>query len=259
MAWFWAESAAEDLIARMDSPAPLNTFGFQATRTVLSLTMLFTGIASRADELSLGQLELMRDLVCTSGAWMNWCDSRLDQGDAPAPSLCLARRAWRWLLTASPPSSWLLPRNRSTGCRIGLIHAQMAVDTQLSHPRELGSRTRPGGVNRRGRPNSCQRTLSLARFDGTVRQSGATPHLRCACADEPQALACGGFAPKRAHATGPSPSTSLVLIDADLAAVPGDQCAAEDRLHLAWVKAVATVDPSHREPGRARPCPQDSP
>jgi hypothetical protein len=136
MAWFWAESVAEDLILRMDSPAPLNPFGFRATHNVLSLTMLLSGIARCAHDLAVGQLEVIRDLVSMGGTWVDWCDSRLSDADAPAPCLALAQRAWRWLLLTSPPSEWQLPPNRGAGCKVGLMHARRAVNAQLS--RRLG-------------------------------------------------------------------------------------------------------------------------
>lgn len=132
MAWFWAGSVAEDLILRMDSPAPLSPFGFRATHNVLSLTMLFSGIASSAHDLAIEQLEVIRDLVSMGGAWVGWCDSRLGDADAPAPCLGLARRAWRWLLLTSLPSEWELPSNRGAACRVGLMHARRAVNTRLS-------------------------------------------------------------------------------------------------------------------------------
>src|SRR5580700_1518233 len=104
MAWFWAQHAAEDLITRMGTPLPPATFEFQATREVLALTLLFTGIANRAHELSLDQMELIRDLVFSGGPWLGWCASRLDAADTTARNLRLANLAWEWLLLAIPPS-----------------------------------------------------------------------------------------------------------------------------------------------------------
>jgi hypothetical protein len=135
MAWFWAENVAEDLVTRMDTPASLNAFGFRAARYVLALTMLFTGIASDADELSIDQLERIRDLVSGGGVWLDWCDARLDDADAAAPCLGFANRALAWLLLASPPSESKLPRSSGAGCRVGLIHALRAVDARLSRLR----------------------------------------------------------------------------------------------------------------------------
>jgi hypothetical protein len=137
MAWFWAGHVAEDLITRMGNPLSPGTFEFQAAHDVLALTMLFTDIASRPGELSADQLELIRDLVSIGGLWLCWCDYRLDAADRPAPSLWLARQAWRRLLLSSPPLDWrdaTVARRPGAGCRIGLRYALEAVDARLTHP-----------------------------------------------------------------------------------------------------------------------------
>jgi hypothetical protein len=136
MAWFWAEHVAEDLVTQMDSPVPLNAFGFRAASNVLGLTMLFTGIASDADELSIDQLERIRDLVSAGSVWLDWCDARLDDADVPAPCLGFASRALGWLLLASPLSESKLQRSAGAGCRVGLMHALRAVDARLSRRRQ---------------------------------------------------------------------------------------------------------------------------
>jgi hypothetical protein len=143
MAWLWAEYAAEGLIARTGSPLPSAIFEFRAARDVLALTMLFTGIADRAHDLSIDQLELVRDLVCAGGPWLTWCDSRLDAADTAAPSVRLARQAWHWLLMsrllpaprqADPAYADRAAQRFGAGCRIGLEHARRIVDTCLTSP-----------------------------------------------------------------------------------------------------------------------------
>jgi hypothetical protein len=132
MAWFWAEHLAEELIAPTDGPPLLNGFDFLAARAVLALTLLFTGIADRADQLSGDQLELIRDLISSGGPWLNWCDFRLDAADTPAPCLELAHRAFRWLLLISPSSKGRVEQSPGAGCRVGLKLARRAVDTRLT-------------------------------------------------------------------------------------------------------------------------------
>ena len=143
MAWLWAEYAAEDLIARTGSPSPSAIFEFRAARDVLALTMLFTGMASRAHDPSTEQLELIRDLVCAGVGWLDWCDSRLDAADADVPSVQLARQAWQWLLLSrllpAPPGADAayadpVARRFGAGCRIGLEHARRIVHTCLIGP-----------------------------------------------------------------------------------------------------------------------------
>jgi hypothetical protein len=131
IAWFWAEHLAEDLITPMGGPSLLSSFEFSAARAVLALTLLFTGIADRADQLSGDQLELIRDLISSGGPWLDWCDSRLDAA-TPTPCLELARRAFRWLLLVSPISDGQAEQSPGTGCRVGLKQAQRAVDTRLA-------------------------------------------------------------------------------------------------------------------------------
>jgi hypothetical protein len=134
MAWFWAEYLAEDLIALMDSPSLLDPFEFLAARAVLALTLLFTGIANRATQLSGDDLELVRDLISSGGPWLNWCDARSNAADTPEPCRQLARRALRWLLLASPDSDREKQQSPGTGCRVGLKHAQRAVHARLVGP-----------------------------------------------------------------------------------------------------------------------------
>ena len=143
MAWLWAEHVAEGLIARTGSPLPSAIFEFRAARDVLALTMLFTGIASRAHDPFIDQLELMRDLLCAGTPWLSWCDSQLDAADPAAPSIRLARQAWQWLLLSrllpaprhmDPPYLEPLGQRFGAGCRIGLEHACRIVDTCLASP-----------------------------------------------------------------------------------------------------------------------------
>lgn len=133
MAWFWAEHLAEDLIAPTGGSSVPKAFEFLAARAVLALTLLFTGIADHAGQLSGDQLELIRDLISSGGPWLDWCDSRLEAADTPTPCLELAQRAFRWLLLASPSSEGqAAEQSPGTGCRLGLKQAQRAVDTRLT-------------------------------------------------------------------------------------------------------------------------------
>jgi hypothetical protein len=132
MAWFWAEHLADDLITPIGGPSLLNGFDFLAARAVLALTLLFSGIADRAGQLSGDQLELIRDLISSGGPWLDWCDSRLGAADTPVPCLELAQRAFRWLLLASPISQGQPEQSPGTGFRVGLKQAQRAVDTRLT-------------------------------------------------------------------------------------------------------------------------------
>jgi hypothetical protein len=131
MAWFWAEHLAEDLIAPTTGPS-LGGFEFLAARAVLALTLLLTGIADHAGQLSDDQLELVRDLISAGGPWLNWCDFRFDAADTPTPCVELAHRAFRWLLLVSPTSEGRAEQSPGTGCRVGLKHAQQAVATRLA-------------------------------------------------------------------------------------------------------------------------------
>jgi hypothetical protein len=115
MAWFWAEHLAEDLIAPTGGPS-----------------LLFTGIADHATQLSGDQLELIRDLISSGGPWLNWCDFRFDAVDTPTPCLELAQRAFRWLLLVSPTSEGQAEQSPGTGCRVGLKQARRTVDTRLT-------------------------------------------------------------------------------------------------------------------------------
>jgi hypothetical protein len=132
MAWFWAEHLAVDLITPTGGLSLEYDCGFMAARVVLALTLLFTGIADHASDLSGDQLELIRDLISSGGPWLNWCDSRFDAADTPAPCLELARQAFRWLLLVSPTSKEQAEQSPGTGCRVGLKRAQRAVDTRLT-------------------------------------------------------------------------------------------------------------------------------
>jgi hypothetical protein len=132
MAWFWAEHLAQDLITPTGSPSLLNGFEFLAARAVLALTLLFSGIADRAGQLSGDQLELIRDLISSGGPWLDWCDSRLGAADTPTPCLEFAQRAFCWLLLVSPVSKGQAEQSPGTGCRVGLKQAQRAVDTRLT-------------------------------------------------------------------------------------------------------------------------------
>jgi hypothetical protein len=134
MAWFWAEHLAEDLIWSVDSPSPPNSFEVVMARAVLALTLLFTGIAEHGGQLSDDELELIWDLILSGGPWLDWCDSRIDAADLPAPCLELAIRAFRWLLLASPPSDGETKQSPGTGCRVGLKHARQAVHARLTCP-----------------------------------------------------------------------------------------------------------------------------
>ena len=132
MAWFWAEYLAEDLIAPTGGPSLLDGFEVLAARAVLALTLLFTGIADHATQLSGDQLELIRDLISSGGPWLNWCDSRFDAADTPTPCLELAQLAFRWLLLVSPTSNGQPEQSPGTGCRVGLKQARRVLDTRLT-------------------------------------------------------------------------------------------------------------------------------
>lgn len=154
MAWLWAEQTAENLIAHADGSVSPATFGFRATRDVLALTLLLTGIAHQAGGISTSQLELIRDHLSVDTRWSAWCQSRLDGTGTVTTStdLDFARDAWHWLARsrmlpapegADPLCAEILAVSPGAGCGIGLQEARRIITSHLNGPSWYG----PSGLS----------------------------------------------------------------------------------------------------------------
>lgn len=99
MAWLWAEQAAEELILHVTGPTSPALFEFRATRDVLTLTLVLTGLAAACPALSTNHLQLIHAQLSDGRQWLQWCRHRLDRTDTfhTTADRTLARNAWRWL------------------------------------------------------------------------------------------------------------------------------------------------------------------
>jgi hypothetical protein len=143
LAWLWAETTAEDLIAAGEDAVRPGTFEFRATRDVLALTLFLADVDRSSAGLPANCLQLLRDHLAVASGWLAWCRSRLDgpQAATSTPDMGLAKEAWRWLrrgrLLAGPglndvaccDDAWSIA---GPALPIGLSRARRVVDECLS-------------------------------------------------------------------------------------------------------------------------------
>ena len=129
MAWLCAQQDAYDLVVGHEAPRPASVES-RVAREVLALTLMLAGLETGTGELSVRQLDLIRDRLADYDRWCEWCQNQLDNpaDTLTSADLVLAHTSWRRLGWSRLLTDVLATGGDGGARHVGLDHARLLLD-----------------------------------------------------------------------------------------------------------------------------------